>query len=553
VVKSKFDAPAKESKVNDFVKKLQGLEGELRSSSEDVLKDYGIDDDSAIHLVLLGAEGQKNKHLLLGKPGSNWGEVFVRLAGSSDVYLASENLRRDLGVYSAETTGSIESTPWCELDIMKVAKEDLSRIELAAPHRRLILELREKAEPAADAAPSADADPEEAPATPEEEWVLLEPKLDLPPKESGIKQLTGAFSNVTVSDVIGRNGLESYGLEEPVAGCTITTKSGEVRHLWFGNPLPDGGGAHYVRLNDEDLVYKMDVWKLDSIFLKMSNLMDIDAPKFSKADVTGLTAERVDRRFEFDKKENSWQTGHPALDRKLKDDRIDKILDIVTNLKPLDLATVPTADITRLGEPAAVLRFSLTGGEQHTLTFGGEVPLTAGDRFVQLDDRKEIWTISKANWDAVEPAAPKLFDLDLADFEIADVTSLTLRDADGEVKLALIETEPAADAESETARKQWIVEGEDKPVNQEKVRSVLLTLAALSGADLYEKAEDTGLDKPAWSADVFLLDGNAFYLAIGNRKALAGYYARVSGEDAIYILPADTVTRLTVLTRQLCE
>ncbi|UCD58452.1 MAG: DUF4340 domain-containing protein, partial [Candidatus Hydrogenedentota bacterium] len=270
VVKSKFDAPAKESKVNELIKKLQGLKGELRSSSEDVLSDYGIDDDNALHLVLLDAEGQEKKRLLVGRQGPNWNEVFVRQAGSNDVYLVGENLRRDFGIHSEENAGPIDSKQWCELTVLSVSGEDLSRIELEAPHRRLVLERKEATEPVVDSESGEKADTEEQSEPPAKEWMVVEPELDETPKESGINRLTAAFANFNVSDVVARGGLESYGLEEPRATCTLTTQAGETYIFQFGDPIPDGDGAHYVRLGDDDLVYRMDRWKLDSIFIKMS-------------------------------------------------------------------------------------------------------------------------------------------------------------------------------------------------------------------------------------------------------------------------------------------
>ena len=118
---------------------------------------------------------------------------------------------------------------------------------------------------------------------------------------------------------------------------------------------------------------------------------------------------------------------------------------------------------------------------------------------------------------------------------------------------ALIEPEPSDDAETQTVEKQWTIEGEDKAVDQAQVRSILSSLATLSAKDLFEKAENAGLDEPAWSADVFLIDGNAFYFTAGNPMGPTGYYFKVSGEETIFVLPADTVKRLMDLTRQLRE
>jgi hypothetical protein len=101
-VESKHGAPAQETKVKDFLEQLEQLEGELRSSSAEVLKDYGIADDQALHLALTGRDGGILKELLWGKQGPGYDETFVRQAGSDSVYLVRANLRGSLGIYGGE-------------------------------------------------------------------------------------------------------------------------------------------------------------------------------------------------------------------------------------------------------------------------------------------------------------------------------------------------------------------------------------------------------------------------------------------------------------------
>ena len=123
-VKNRFDAPADETKVDELLEKIEGLRGELRSSSSDVLKDYGISDENALHLIIYAKGGTEKAHLLLGKRGPSQGKNFLRSEGSSDVYVVSEDLRGPFGVYSETNDRSPEAKNWLQRTLLELEKDD---------------------------------------------------------------------------------------------------------------------------------------------------------------------------------------------------------------------------------------------------------------------------------------------------------------------------------------------------------------------------------------------------------------------------------------------
>lgn len=558
LVESKFGAPAKEEKVENIIETLGNLAGELRSSSKEVLSDYGLHDEAAVHLALLGLGGQEQKHLLIGNKGPDWNETFVRFKDSTDVYLVREDLKRLFGILSDDETQPLNSTPWCGLSILKISKENLSRIELDAPHRKLILELREKTRPSPDSKEEeepqdVDTDKEEPPESPEKEWVLIEPKLDEELKEEGIDLLTSAFENVAAADVVSRGELGKFGLEEPLAACFITTLGEQKYTLQFGSRVPDRKGAHYARLNNDNLVYIVATGGLSSIFLKMSALVNVEAPTFPKNEVSRLTAESGDRKFEFEKKDESWHLRRPSLGVGLREDHIDETLDILTNLSPQDTATLPVPEITKFDNPSAVIRFALNKEREHALIVGGHVPLTAGDRFIKLDEQRESWTIAKTDWESLEPMAANLFDLTLSEFAVEDVSSITIKSEFGEARIIARERDPGPDSAGKPQRAQWIIEAGGKRVKQRFIRPMLATLASLSASDVFEHAENTGLEKPGWAVSVSLSNGETFALEIGNERVPLGHYATVGGRKPIFLVNTKKVAHLKGLSRRMFE
>jgi len=62
-----------------------------------------------------------------------------------------------------------------------------------------------------------------------------------------------------------------------------------------------------VSKDGDDLVYKMDRWKIEGIFLKMSDLVTLSAPQMDGAEVTQMAVEAHDRTNTFAKKESAWE------------------------------------------------------------------------------------------------------------------------------------------------------------------------------------------------------------------------------------------------------
>ena len=542
VVKNKFDAPANDSKVKELKEKLENLKGDIRSSSEDVLADYEIDDENAVHLVLLDENGAEKKHLLLGKQGEDWRSMFLRLNGSNDVYMVGENLRSLFGLYSEKKGDEIDSKQWCDLKIMDIKKDDLKKVEIEAPHKSIVLELVEKFKPVIDSATDVES------STVEKEWVLVEPEI-AEPKEAGIERILGAFSNLSVSDILDKGKFDTYGLDNPTAKCTIVTQYGEVDNLLIGNSVPGGNGAYYAALDGNDFVYKMDRWKLDAIFLKMSSLEDISSTKFTKDDINNLSFEFGDKSFGFEKDEDEWITKNPDISINPKSSFINKALQVVSEFRPQDYPNVDAPDVIGIEEPSLIVTFSEKDGVTHKIIFGNSVPLTSGDRFVKIDNKK-VCTITESNWKSVEPEIKNIFDLKVFDFDTNEVNSLTLNDASGELKLGVaLANKPDS---TEEVKEQWVDLMENEPVNGGRVSLLLGTMKNnLIADDIYEKVEDAGFEKPTWSVEFSFIDGNSDKLIIGNMKDSGSYYAKTGSGKAVYSLPKFQVERLMRLSPQL--
>ncbi len=533
-VESKFGAAASETKVQEFLEKIEKLEGDLRSSSAEVLKDYGIADEQALHLELLGKDGQVLKHLLLGNQGPGYDETFVRQPGSDSVYLARTNLRGSLGVYG-EDNRVPESKPWLDTTVMKIAKEDVARIETTSPYRNLVLEYRAKTPPTVGDATDVPApEPVYVP-------VLVEPQVAGATKSQGIDRLAGAFASVSVADVVDRGGLEKYGLDRPQASAAVTTRSGEVRRLDFGNAVPEGNGAYYVKLEGDDLVFKMDRPKVESIFLKLSELTDLSFSPIAKEDVTELWTMRNGQKYTFVPRDGAWEFTGPGLTERFQADEVDKMLTALTQLKPQDEATQGGAEITGLDRAKAIVELTMKDGAKHTFLFGKEVPLTDGARFVKLYRSSRIYTITRADYEEAAAESGDLFNLALADWKAEDAIALRLKDATGELALM-----------KEDAGAQWAIQGgEGGAVSADRAMALLTEVEELTPLDAVLQPKETQLDQPQWSLEVTLAGGRDYRLDIGGPQGTWGYYVQLKGEDTVFLLDVEVGNRLMALGQDL--
>lgn len=552
VIESHFDAPAKESTMTDLLNNLEGLEGELRSSEADVLADYGLDEESAIHMVLMDGEGNTLKHLLIGHKAPGYSENFVRLEGSNDVYLVMQNFRSPFGIYGEKNDTDPDYKRLAEMSVMKIQKDDVTRVELTAPYRELVLQLQEM--PAEE--PVADATPVQPPPEPETEWVMLKPEMDKSLTDSGVNKITGAFAYVNATEVVDRGSLEKYGLADPIGTCQVTDSSGNVRKILFGDKVPGGGNNRYVCFDDDDLVYKLSGYKVHSIFTGLGELVDLPEVKIAKDNVAKVEIVSGDRSFAFGKRGDAWVAEGGAADLELDSDRLQKVLDALETIEPKDKVIVEgftTAD-AGLDQPEAAVHLTMKDGSQHRVVFGDQAPLTDDMRFVTVDSQPQFWLLDKTTCKDAMPEIGDLFELELFDFDTEEVTELIIRDASGQMQL--VKAEPPEDS---TGEAKWTLSAGQGDIDSDAVTVFLSNMESTAATDFITKPVQTGLESPHWVARVTVVpeteEGQSrpyrYALRLGQDAPGGGVYARRNQEEVAFIISTTQKTRLENLAKDI--
>ena len=261
VLTSHHDAPANVNKLRTLLGNLETTDAEIRSEKADVLGDYQLRDDQALHLRIDDEAGDPLVDLYVGERSGNGG--FVRRAGSDEALRAGHNFLSDFGVWGEEIAAPAHTT-WMDLQAFKAERDSVQSIELVGAGGRLAL-AKEFEPVAADTTGAVPAVPAAF------EWRLTAPENFLA-KKTVADGILGSVVSMRARDVVGAadaDSLAAWGLDDGADRVSVTLGSGLTRTVRFGAEF--GDDTVYFRVDGEPLVWAMPSYLKDNIF------KDVDA------------------------------------------------------------------------------------------------------------------------------------------------------------------------------------------------------------------------------------------------------------------------------------
>jgi len=96
----------------------------------DVLKDYGIGDEGALHLVFRSGE-KEAAHLLFGTRKTGRGDNFVRRSGENAVYAVAEDVLSDFGFTGKVEAEKFDPSTWFDKTLVRFDPEKVTFFKLA--------------------------------------------------------------------------------------------------------------------------------------------------------------------------------------------------------------------------------------------------------------------------------------------------------------------------------------------------------------------------------------------------------------------------------------
>lgn len=251
VAASAHDWPVREDRVTTLLGMLEGLSGEKRSSSADVLADYQLDDETGFHLVAGSDGGTELLHLVVGKNAR--GGDFVRRDGSNDVYLTAAGIRSSFGLWGE--TPTISQRQWIDTEVLKVDAKEIDAVTIDGDGVELALTRQFEELPPSSADDEEGADLGGEPGLDRNAYTYAPDGAGEIDKAKADRLVRSAAS-LYAYDVADPDSIDAYGLGGDAALVTIRMSDGTEHHLRFGEITADDRRYFMIEGGKPALIHK---------------------------------------------------------------------------------------------------------------------------------------------------------------------------------------------------------------------------------------------------------------------------------------------------------
>ena len=264
-IASKWNIKGKTETIENLLTSLTGLQGELRSSSQKLLPDYGISKDQAFSIVILNKEGKPLEQLFIGAEKPSYGSCFVRKAASRDVYLVNKDIFASLGIYGEPREAKIDADRWMDLSVAALDVEKIEVVKLIYTTDRPITTVDIKKE--LDAEKNL------------KQWVTAgeKPVFDIDAKK--IKDFLKKINDLRGTKAVDPRG-KGYGFDKPFLKVSLQGTEKPVEIL-VGNTEEEDSGDRYIKTPD-GYVYILPEYRLSDINIDISKFFIANPLRINK-------------------------------------------------------------------------------------------------------------------------------------------------------------------------------------------------------------------------------------------------------------------------------
>ncbi|MCM8812471.1 MAG: DUF4340 domain-containing protein [Candidatus Omnitrophica bacterium] len=268
-VPGQYQARAQAEKIEELLKNISSLEGDLRSDAAEILIDYGIDDPHAV-AIAVQSKGKELVRVLIGTKRAGMDGNFVRRAGSNAVFLVEKNFLTDLGFWAEVSADIFTADPWIDKTVARFDPAKITAISLSSAGRPQINLQRIKEEETVS-------------------WKFVREypaALDSNKAEQYLQALSGLQATELVSPDAATAAKNGDWL------LTLTPEQGEPITVRRG-PKDPAGTNYFLAVSDTEYGYAVSTWYVDELN-KTDGDFFVDNPlSIDAAAVTELEVERA--------------------------------------------------------------------------------------------------------------------------------------------------------------------------------------------------------------------------------------------------------------------
>lgn len=353
-------------------------------------------------------------------------------------------------------------------------------------------------------------------------WHITAPKAYKADDATIRTALTGIGDFNPDTTIEDPKNLKDYGLDPPVARCTLKSKDGKTFVLLIGDKSMSGSSA-YIKTGDGKAVYLVASFATDNLKKGLDNYRD---RSFFKTD--SVLAQRVEitregKSYLFVKaKDNSWDILKP-IRGKGDAGKIRDLLNAISSLHIEEFVTDHPTGLGAYGLSSPRVRIEVQDSDSpkpHTILMGKKKDKTT-NVYAKSGEEPYLYLVGE------------YFDK-TADIKISDYRDKSPMQFDGgAVKSLTVRRGTSNYVYEKDAKGQWACPGRSDANNE---ATVLINL--LSGTTVLEfptKTEAVGLKSPFYVLEVALADGKTRTFRYGKRDQGKVYLASDHGPE-VYLV-----------------
>ena len=300
--------------------------------------------------------------------------------------------------------------------------------------------------------------------------------------DSAVKGVASLTADQEISDV---EDMSQYDLDNPQNTITLTTADGDTS-LQIG--MESSNNQYYVKKEDDDKnVYLVSSSSIEPF---MGTLYDFaESGTFPSVTSATITDVKVDKENGYEITQDAdnlfWNVSDGKTTEKADTTKAGTVTSAVGSLAYDKFVDYNCTDDSKYGfdDPYAVITVKYTEEEQETQTVEKTLTIYVGDetgddRYVKVDDSKEVYTITKDSLtDILDSTMSDFYNLTVSYVSSNDLDSLEVQSADGDHTINIVtETvkaededttdtdssdESSSDDEEETTTTTYKLDGED--------------------------------------------------------------------------------------------
>ena len=300
--------------------------------------------------------------------------------------------------------------------------------------------------------------------------------------DSAVKGVASLTADQEISDV---EDMSQYDLDNPQNTITLTTADGDTS-LQIG--MESSNNQYYVKKEDDDKnVYLVSSSSIEPF---MGTLYDFaESGTFPSVTSATITDVKVDKENSYELTQDAdnlfWNVSDGKTTEKADTTKAGTVTSAIGSLTYDKFVDYNCTDDSKYGfdDPYAVITVKYTEDEQETQTVEKTLTIYVGDetgddRYVKVDDSKEVYTITKDSLtDILDSTMSDFYNLSVSYVSVNDLDSLEVQSADGDHTINVVtETvkaededttdtdssdESSSDDEEETTTTTYKLDGED--------------------------------------------------------------------------------------------